>query len=142
MRKLENENRWLKHETAYIFDRNGNLFKADGNVENVNLEHIDLTNAVITHNHPNDEMGLSDSFGKDDFEFLQYHPEIKELRAVNTKYNYRLRMLRPLNLSYHEANNGGYEYAVINGNYDEPQHNAMRWLKEKGYIMYTRKRIR
>ena len=86
MRKLENEIRWLKHERAYIFDRNGNLFKADGNVENVNLEHIDLTNAVITHNHPNDEMGLSDSFGKDDFEFLQYHPEIKELRAVNTKY--------------------------------------------------------
>ncbi len=135
---LENEIRNLKQETAYVVDKNGGLHKAEGTAAGVSLESMDLCGAVITHNHPADESGFSDSFGKDDFMVLQAHPEIKELRAVDAKYTYRLRLLKALDLSYQEADHGGMEIALESGNYEEPQHNAMIWLEKEGYIEYER----
>jgi len=139
MRELENTIRHLRRERAYLIDRFEHLYRYDGDSRSVILEKDDFTDAIITHNHPADETGFSDSFGKDDYEFLRKHPEIKELRAVNPKYDYKLQLLKPLDLSYHEAELGGMELALENGNYDELQHNTMKWLEKKGYIKYTRR---
>ena len=141
IKDYEKEIRNLKHERAYVIDKSGKLYVSDGSASNVSIEGIDLTEATITHNHPPDENGFTDSFGKDDFMFLSDHPEIKEMRAVNEKYTYSLRLLKPLDISYNEVECGGYDLAIKSGNYDEPQHNAMEWLKKEGYIDYERKRI-
>lgn len=114
-----------------MIDKSGKLYVSDGSASNVSIEGIDLTEATITHNHPPDENGFTDSFGKDDFMFLSDHPEIKEMRAVNEKYTYSLRLLKPLDISYNEVECGGYDLAIKSGNYNEPQHNAMEWLKRR-----------
>ena len=139
MINVENEIRKLGYELAYVIDKQGNLYKAEGNHTNVLVDGIDVTDAIIIHNHPEIDGCASDSFGKDDFIFLTEHPEIKEFRAVNSKYTYKLRLLKPLDITYHEAEHGGLEYALKSGNYEEPQHNAMKWLKKEGYITYERK---
>lgn len=138
MINVENEIRELNYELAYVIDRQGNLYKAEGDCTNVVVDGIDVTDAIIIHNHPEIDGFASDSFGKDDFMFLAEHPEIKEFRAVNARYSYKLRLLKPLDVTYHEAEHGGLEFALESGNYEEPQHNAMNWLKKKGYIAYER----
>ena len=61
---------------------NGEIYKASGNMSGVIFNGIDLNDAIVTHNHPPDNLGIMDSFSKTDHLFLADTPEIKELHAV------------------------------------------------------------
>lgn len=127
-------------ENAYIIDSNGKVFYAIGDSENVMFENVNLSGATITHNHPEVDNGIC-SFGKDDFELLKAYPDIRKLIAVNSKYTYEVKVIKPLNeLSYDEY----YRDAMINANILDTdidlQHDVFEILKKEGYIEYERKR--
>lgn len=135
VKRLENEIRGLLNEHAIIALPDGSLYRAAGDSKSVSFKGLDLKGATITHNHPIDKFGFSDSFGKDDFEFLKSTPELDKLRAVNEKYNYEVRVLKPLEISYNEAYRNSLDITVSE---DEIQHNVMKWLQEEGYVEYKR----
>ena len=62
-------------ENTVAIDSEGNVYQAVGNVDGVEIEGVDLSGAVITHNHPEANGILS--FGKEDFYYLREHQNIK-----------------------------------------------------------------
>ena len=131
----ENEIRNADIEHAYVWQPDGSTYHAVGSDNSVTIAGIDLTGAVVTHNHPLIG-GVSDSFGSEDYSFLVAHPELKELRAVNENYDYSIRVLKELDIPYNYAYRNGLDPFAPD---DEKQHSVMEWLKQEGYIEYIRK---
>ena len=99
---------------------------------------INFIDATIIHNHPAAE-GIV-SFGKDDFEFLKENQQIRELIAVNEKYNYSVKVLKDLSLLIY---NDYYRRATkfIFDDDFEVQHGMFRLLDDEGMVKYERKTI-
>lgn len=135
LKEYEDQIRDMKTEYGVVIDKNGNLYAYIGAKTNLDITDRKLDNTIVTHNHP--EIG---AFGKDDFELLKANPKIKELRAVDSKYTYSLKLLKPIDISYNEIYIEGAQTAFETG--DDIQHCVMEKLKEKGYVKYERKRKR
>lgn len=138
IRYFESQIREKSVEYAFVIERNGEVYQFVGGEGAVDIYEVDLDGAVITHNHPMSQGILS--FGKDDFLFLQEHPEIREMRCCNEKYDYSVKLLKPLkDVVYNEIYTEGFQYY---GEDDfEAQDAAFRVLKERGYVEYEKKRI-
>ena len=135
IQEYEEQIRNMKSEFAVIIDTEGNIYAYQGSKTNLDITDRKLDNTVITHNHP--EVG---SFGKDDFELLKANNKIKELRAVDSEYNYSLKILKDIDVTYNEIYVEGAQLAFETG--DDIQHCTMEALKERGYIKYERRRKR
>lgn len=124
-------------ENAVVIENNGQVVQFIGGKDSVDIYDVDMKDAIVTHSHP---ASMGDvSFGKDDFLFLQGHPEIKELRCVSNEYNYRIRVLKPLDeISYNVIYREGLE-KITTG--EELNHCICSVLKEKGYVEYERIKI-
>ena len=112
----------------------GDIWHSVGVVDAVNVVGAPLDGATVIHNHP--EEAEAGSFGSDDFKFLKDYPEIAELWAVTRDYDHRVRVLKPLDISYN--------YAYVRSRFDDaedPKHLVMEWLHEHGYIEYRRTHV-
>ncbi|MCI8363403.1 MAG: minor capsid protein [Eubacterium sp.] len=124
-------------ENAVVVENDGQVVQFVGEKDNVDIYDVNMEKAIITHNHPADQGDVS--FGKDDFSFLQDHPEIKEFRCVSNAYNYKIRVLKPLDkISYNTLYREGLEDISAGG---ELNHCICCVLKKKGYIEYERTKI-
>lgn len=122
-------------EHAFIIDRNGNVYYSVGNESGVSFDGVDLDGATVTHNHP-ESNGIV-SFGRDDFEFMKAHQNIRELHCVNSEYNYKVSLLKDItDVVYNDLYLEGFKYAM-EADY-ESQDAAMRVLHERGYVRYER----
>ena len=131
--------RYEKAENSYIIDRYGNVFYSKGDDSNVYIENIDLKGATITHNHPDDVDVLS--FGKDDFDFLKRHGDIKRLIAVNSEYTYEVKILKSIKeLDYNDYVKALSQVGVLEGETVEFQHEVFELLNKEGYVKYERKK--
>lgn len=132
--------RYEKVENSYIIDRYGNVFYAKGDDSNVYIENIDLKGATITHNHPDDVDVLS--FGKDDFDFLKRHGDIRRLIAVNSEYTYEVKILKSIKeLDYNDYYVKALsQVGVLEGDTVEFQHEVFELLNKEGYVKYERKK--
>lgn len=132
--------RYEKAENSYIIDRYGNVFYSKGDDSNVYIENIDLKGATITHNHPDDVDVLS--FGKDDFDFLKWHGDIKRLIAVNSEYTYEVKILKSIKeLDYNDYYVKALsQVGVLEGETVEFQHEVFELLNKEGYVKYERKK--
>lgn len=135
IQEYEEQIRYMKLEYAVIIDNEGNIYAYEGTKTNLDITDRELNNTIITHNHP--EIG---SFGKDDFELLKNNKKIKELRAVDSEYDYSLKLLKDIDVTYNDIYVEGAQLAFETG--DEIQHCTMEALKERGYIKYERRRKR
>lgn len=127
-------------EYSVIVDKMGTLYYSIGNDTNVNLDGIDLDGAVITHNHPVSNGVVS--FGEDDFNFLKYNQDIKELFAVNEEYTYSVKVLKDISkLSYNTYYKRALERAFSSTEADF-QHIVFEILDQEGYVKYERKRVK
>ena len=135
IQEYEEQIRYMKSEYAVIIDNEGNIYAYEGTKTNLDITDRELNNTIITHNHP--EIG---SFGKDDFELLKNNKKIKELRAVDSEYDYSLKLLKDIDVTYNDIYVEGAQLAFETG--DEIQHCTMEALKERGYIKYERRRKR
>lgn len=125
-------------EHSFVIDRKGNVYYSVGNKESVSLDGIDLKGATVTHNHPESEGFVS--FGKNDFEFLRAHQDIRELQCVNGKYSYKVSVVKDITeVVYNDIYLAGFKY-VMEPDY-ESQDAAMRILRERGYVKYERVRF-
>ena len=84
------------------------------------------------------------SFGKDDFELYQAHPEISQLMACNPEYNYYLSILRDLSsVSYSKAYGMALNRMLQERHFEgDAQDVTMQILHESGYFKYEKKRIK
>ena len=137
---VERGRRYEKAENSYIIDRYGNVFYSKGDDSNVYIENIDLKGATITHNHPDDVDVLS--FGKDDFDFLKRHGDIKRLIAVNSEYTYEVKILKSIKeLDYNDYYVKALsQVGVLEGETVEFQHEVFELLNKEGYVKYERKK--
>lgn len=135
IQEYEEQIRNMKSEFAVIIDTEGNIYAYQGSKTNLDITDRKLDNTIVTHNHT--EIG---SFGKDDFELLKTNNKIKELRAVDSEYNYSLKILKDIDVTYNEIYVEGAQLAFETG--DDIQHCTMEILKERGYIKYERRRKR
>lgn len=142
MVEFENQIRQARIENAVVIDKNGEVYQFIGHEDNVELYDVNFDGAYITHNHP-ESNGIV-SFGKDDFEFIKEHPEIKEFRCCNDQYDYSVRILKPMgdvvyNDIYREAMKRIDPFA--DGDIDV-QDEVMKILAERGYIQYETRRLK
>lgn len=121
-----------KIENAIIIEENGNVYKFTGVDDYVNI-YGNLKNSIITHNHPSYEDEIGGSFGKNDFTLLVNHQDIKEMRVVDEKYTYKMKILKKL--SYQDYNEAYINAKIIDDDY---KHCVMMELKERGLIHYER----
>ena len=133
LQEYENDIRNMPIEYGVLIDEKGNVFTYQGTENNLDITDRKLDNAILTHNHP--EIG---SFGKDDFELLKSNPKLKELRAVDKEYNYSLKLLKPIDITYNELWVKSTD--IMKETMEESQHCTMLKLKEMGYIEYDRTR--
>lgn len=131
--EYEEQIRNMKSEYAILIDKDGNIYAYHGSETNLDITDRSLDNTIITHNHP--ENG---SFGKDDFELLKANDKIKELRAVDSEYNYSLQLLKAIDMTYNEIYMEGAQLAFETN--DDIQHCVMEVLRKRGYIKYERRR--
>ena len=120
-------------ENAIIIEKNGNVYKFKGVEDYVNIDG-NFKNSIITHNHPSFKDEIGGSFGKDDFNLLVKHQDIKELRVIDEKYNYTVRVLKTIKENDYDI---AYRNAKIID--DDFKHCVMTELKEKGLIYYERR---
>lgn len=133
LKEYEEQIRNKPIEYGILIDEDGNLFAYVGDEHNLSISDRSLDGVILTHNHP--EIG---SFGENDFNLLKENQGIKELRAVDKEYNYTLKILKPLDITYNEIYRDGLQLA--NDTNDEIQHSVMQILKERGYVEYDRTR--
>lgn len=125
-------------EHSFVIDRKGNVYYSVGDNDSVSLDGIDLKDATITHNHPS--LNGIISFGKDDFEFLQAHGDVRQLIAVNEQYTYTAKVIRNLsNLSYYDFYHKAMEEADMFDPDFDIQHKVFEILDREGIIKYARK---
>lgn len=133
LQEYEEDIRNMPIEYAMLIDEKGDVYAYIGDKTNLNITDRKLDNAIITHNHP--EIG---AFGKDDYVLLYDNPKIKQLRAIDKNYNYKLELLKPLDITYNEIYRLSGE--IMRETLEEEQHCVMIKLKELGYIEYERTR--
>lgn len=125
-------------EYSFVIDRKGNVYYSVGDNDSVSLDGIDLRDATITHNHPSSN-GIV-SFGKDDFEFLQVHADLRQLIAVNEQYTYTARVIKNLSkLSYFDYYHKAMEEADVFAPDFDIQHKVFEILDREGIVKYVRK---
>ena len=132
--KIRNE----RIENSIVIQNNGQVIHFIGEKSGLSMWNINFIDATIIHNHPAAE-GIV-SFGKDDFEFLKENQQIRELIAVNEKYNYSVKVLKDLSLLIY---NDYYRRATkfIFDDDFEVQHGVFRLLDDEGMVKYERKTI-
>lgn len=119
-------------ENAIIIQNDGKVVKCVGNSDGVGM-YGNLEKATITHNHPTFKEEIGGSISEDDFKFLVNNQDIEELRAVDERYNYSVKILKKLKVSdYDEA----YHNTIPNDN--DFKHCVMEELKRRGLIKYER----
>ena len=123
-----------KVENAIIIEEGGDIYKFVGKENYVDIEG-NFKNAIITHNHPTFEDEIGGSFGKDDFNTLLKHQDIKELRVVDAKYTYRTRVLKTIQ----EKDYDDAMMSVIPIEGEDFKHLIFEELKKKGLIEYERR---
>lgn len=124
-------------EHAYVLQADGSVRHAVGTVDAVSLEGAEMAGAVVVHNHPT-ENGEALSFGRDDFDVMRDHGDIRRFVAVNEEYVYAATVLRPLDgVDYNDAYAG---IDIMRAAEEDVQHLIMEWLDEQGYISYRRER--
>lgn len=124
-------------EHAYVLQADGTVRHAVGTADAVSLEGVEMTGAIIVHNHPVVD-GESVSFGRDDFDIMKEYPDIGAIYAVNDVYEYRATIESGFDGVIY---NDGYAGVPIGSN-DETQHLMMEWFSEQGYIDYRRRELR
>lgn len=140
--KIQNYNDIIRNkeiEVAYIIQKDGNVFKFTGNEETVNIYDVDYNGATITHNHLKDKYDdIYKSFGEDDFTFLKKHPEINKLYETNVEYEYKVKVLKELDIDKTTARNKGLELMIQEVGTGDEQHYMFKWLRNEGYVEYER----
>ncbi len=132
--------RYRENENLIAIDRNGKVYYSEGTKDSVDFNGINLSGAIITHNHPASN-GIV-SFGKDDFVFLQENQDIKRLVAVNALYTYSVQVLNDISsISYAEY----YRKAMVEADiFDvdfDIQHKVFEILDREGFVKYVRERF-
>lgn len=133
---FQEEIRSYEVENAIVIDKKGNVVHFIGTPDGVGLFNVDLDGARILHNHP--EINGIVSFGPDDFFIMRDHQNAV-FDLCNAQYNYHLEIVKDIStLSYNEI----YHWPQIDANTNEDidiQHEVMKALAERGYIIYERK---
>lgn len=126
-------------EFAYVIQKNGEVFRFEGNEQTVNIYDIEFEDAIITHNHLKDKYDdIYKSFGEDDFNFLKKNPKIKKLYEINEEYSYSVSVLKKLDIDKTYARNKGLELMIKEVGYGDDQHYMFKWLRNEGYVDYER----
>ncbi len=127
----------LPNENAIVVTADGKVYNFIGGPEGADIFGVDLVGASITHNHPISN-GIV-SFGKNDFEFIREHPGIKELRAVNRDYNYKVSIIKEFSeVTYSDVQHWALEFVQFG---EEMQHAGFLGLMKRGYVRYERTKI-
>ncbi len=133
IKQYENEIVDQSIENAIIIEENGDVYRFVGSRDYVNITG-NFKNAIITHNHIGLDDELGGSFGKDDFNLLVRHQNIRELREVDEKYLYTMKALSKIKESdYDDA----YRNVRLIDD-DDYKHLVMKVLNDKGLIKYER----
>lgn len=126
-------------EFAYVIQKNGEVFRFEGNEQTVNIYDIEFDDAIITHNHLKDKYDdIYKSFGEDDFNFLKKNPKVKKLYEINEEYSYSVSVLKELDIDKTYARNKGLELMIKEVGYGDDQHYMFKWLRNEGYVDYER----
>lgn len=140
--KIQEYNDIIKNkdvEFAYVIQKNGEVFRFEGNEQTVNIYDIEFEDAIITHNHLKDKYDdIYKSFGEDDFNFLKKNPKIKKLYEINKEYSYSVSVLKKLDIDKTYARNKGLELMIKEVGYGDDQHYMFKWLRNEGYVDYER----
>lgn len=136
IKEYENSIYKNEFESAFVIQQNGDVIKFIGDDTSIKLYEVDLENAIITHNHPADD-GIYRSFGHDDFNVLKNN-NISRMRAITPNYEYEVKKLKELDISYNEVYKEAMQHLFIDENL-EIQHEVMEILKKKGYVEYERR---
>ncbi len=133
LREYEKAIRNSKIENMIIIQPNGMVYRFIGDTDSVSFNDIDLTNAIITHNHPIEESNYS--FESDDRRFWDSHKELNILRGTDEKYLYQFS--RKDNIT-----DDIQAISIDKITEEDYQHNInIRKAQEKDYG-YTRKKVR
>lgn len=90
-KKLEEYEKMIRYsdkENMIIIRPDGVVYRFIGDTDSVTFKNIDLTEAIVTHNHPKEETNYS--FDGTDRVFWNNHQEVKILRGIDYKYLYQL----------------------------------------------------
>ena len=140
--KIQEYNDIIKNkdvEFAYVIQKNGEVFRFEGNEQTVNIYDIEFEDAIITHNHLKDKYDdIYKSFGEDDFNFLKKNPKIKKLYEINKEYSYSVSVLKKIDIDKTYARNKGLELMIKEVGYGDDQHYMFKWLRNEGYVDYER----
>lgn len=140
--KIQEYNDIIKNkdvEFAYVIQKNGEVFRFEGNEQTVNIYDIEFDDAIITHNHLKDKYDdIYKSFGEDDFNFLKKNSKIKKLYEINEEYSYSVSVLKELDIDKTYARNKGLELMIKEVGYGDDQHYMFKWLRNEGYVDYER----
>ena len=133
---LKNEIRTQAVENAIIVQKDGKVIRFIGDTESVQIYDVDLDGAHILHNHTPDKGVLS--FGQDDFNLIRENQNaIFDLTDI--EFDYHLEVIKDISdISYHEIYREAMEKHVIG---EEIQDEAMQLLKERGHLIYEKRRI-
>lgn len=127
-------------ENVVVIDKEGGVYYSEGSASNVNISGVDLSGALITHNHPASN-GIV-SFGKDDFEFLKENQSIRRLIAVNEQYTYTVEVLQDISgLAYSDYYRKAMEAADIFDLDFDIQHKVFEILDQEGFLKYVREKL-
>ena len=90
----------LQNESSYVITQSGRVLNFSGNSYQVDIpEWLNLSNEIVTHNHPLKETNYSLS-ERDIVFFL--NRELKELRGVDETYTYYVRRTRKIKFDINE----------------------------------------
>lgn len=134
---FENQIYSKKVENAIIIQKDGTVIRCVGKSNGVGI-YGNLEDAIVTHNHPDVDGMNGGSFGEDDFVLLKNNIDIKELRAVDSKFEYSVKALKKLNMQdYYDA------YRQVNFDISlrddiDYKHCVMLELATKGLVKYER----
>ena len=125
-------------EKLIVIDKEGRLYYNEGVEDAVSVGSLDLSDCIVLHNHPKAN-GIV-SFGQDDF-MLMRDFQSASYRLVNEKYNYSLKVIKPIDkMTYNQAWIGALELTAVARDEDY-QHIVMEYLKKEGYVEYVRQTV-
>lgn len=136
----ENGIRSENKEYSFVITNSGDVWSFSGDQNNVLIDEVDLSKAIVTHNHLFDESDqMYHSFGEDDFMFLKSHQDIKQLRTVNEQYDYNVSVLKEIDIDKTTVRNKGLQLMFDEDKYDDDwQHYMFKYLRNEGYVKYER----
>ena len=138
LEKYENSINGNDFESAFVFQADGKAYKFVGGEQSVDIFGVNLDNAIITHNHPIDG-DVYRSFGEDDFNFIK-NTKLKNvtLRVTTPEFKDIIKKTKDIDIGYNDV----YKEAMIrcfNNENLEIQSEAIKILKERGYVSYERR---